>query len=230
MELDRFFGKGNWECISQETKDSIIYTTYPFGQEQPPLAEEVPGKFTNWDIRFVDHDKNESVWRITDHVYKISDDRYGILNPKRLSARQALTLELMNISFGIIGEDIKTEIIEEYLPPAEAACIDVDMSYNGGNPKPEFYDKLLKESWFNAKEVSADKYLRIDSHEFYVYIRAFDYRIEQLSNSEKSHLLNSLKDIEKAMCNRYGEYASFKILFDKDHRVEYKDGQKLSSN
>lgn len=85
----------------------------------------------------MDHDKNESVWRITDHVYKISDDRYGILNPKRLSARQALTLELMNISFGIIGEDIKTEIIEEYLPPAEAACIDVDMSYNGGNPKTE---------------------------------------------------------------------------------------------
>lgn len=224
--FDSFFGKGNWESISQETKESLIYNEYVISHSNPTLSEEIPGKFKNWYILF-DDGQNESVWRITDHVYKINKDTYSIFNPKRLSAKQALTMELMEISFGIIGNDIKSDIIEAYLSPAEADCIQVEMSYEGGNPKPEFYDELLKESWFNSNEISANHYLSMDAHDFYIDIKAFDYRVEKLSDAEKTHLMNSLDTIEQAMCDRFGEYASFKIYFDQEHRVEYENGQKM---
>lgn len=223
--FDSFFGKGNWESISQETKESLIYNEYVRSHSNPVLSKEIPGKFKNWYILF-DEGQNESVWRITDHVYKINKDTYSIFNPKRLSAKQALTMELMEISFGIIGEDIKSDIIEEYLPQAEADCIRVEMSYKGGNPKPEFYDELLKESWFNSNDISADHYLSMDSIDFYIDIKAFDYRVEKLSDTEKTHLMNSLKKIEQVLCDRYGEHASFKIYFDQEHRVEYENGEK----
>ena len=58
--------------------------------------------------------------------------------------------------------------IEMYLTPAEADCINVEISYKGGNPKPEFYDKLLKESWFNRKEISAEHYLSMDYFDLYI--------------------------------------------------------------
>ena len=89
--------------------------------------------------------------------------------------------------------------IEMYLPPAEADCINVEISYKGGNPKPEFYDKLLKESWFNRKEISAEYYLSMDYFDLYIYIKAFDYRVEKLSNTEKTHLMNSLNTIEQVL-------------------------------
>lgn len=225
--FNSFFGKGNWECISQETKDSLIYNEYVTVHNNPALSKEFPGKFKNWYILF-DNGQNESVWRITDHVYKISKDTYSIFSPKRLSAKQALTMELMEISFGIIGNDIKSDIIEAYLPQAEADCIQVEMSYEGGNPKPKFYDELLNESWFNSNEISANHYLSIDSVDFYIDIKAFDYRVEKLSDTEKTHLMNSLHTIEQALYDRFGEYASFKIYFDREHRAEYENGQKLN--
>ena len=227
--LDRFFGKGNWECISKETKDSLIYTRIIHSGE-PPLSEEIPGKFTNWYIRFDDSHQNEIIGQITDHTYRISQDRYPIFSSKKLSARQALTLELMNISFSLIGDDIKRDFIEPYLSPDEAACIEVKISYKGGNPKPEFYDQLSREDWFNVNEISADHYLSNESHDFYLYIRAHNYRIEKLSSAEKAHLFNSLDTIAKALCDRFGENASFEILFDKDHQVEYDHGKEMISD
>lgn len=223
--FDDFFGKGNWESISQETKDSLIYNEYVSSYNNPTLSKEVPGKFKNWYILY-DDGQNESVWRITDHVYKINHDTYSIFSPNRLSAKQALTMELMEISFGIIGSDIKSDIIEAYLPPAEADCIQVEMSYEGGNPKPEFYNELLKESWFNSNEISANHYLSMNSIDFYIDIKAFDYRVEKLSDTEKTHLMNSLNTIEQVLLDRFGEHASFKIYFDSEHRVEYENGKK----
>lgn len=222
--FDAFFGKGNWESISQETKDSIIYNEYVVCHSNPALSENIPGKFKNWYILY-DDGQSESIWRVTDHVYKINNDTYSIFSSKRLSAKQALTMELMEISFDIIGDDIKNDIIEMYLPPAEADCINVEISYKDGNPKPEFYDKLLKESWFNSKEISAEHYLSMDYFDLYIYIKAFDYRVEKLSNTEKTHLMNSLNTIEQVLLDRFGEHASFEIYFDQNHRVEYENGK-----
>ena len=33
----------------------------------------------------------------------------------------------------------------------------------------------------------------------YIYIKAFDYRVEKLSNTEKTHLMNSLNTIEQVL-------------------------------
>lgn len=223
--FDSFFGKGNWESIAQETKDSLIYNKYVICHSNPALSGNIPGKFKNWYILYNDG-QSESIWRVTDHAYKINNDTYSIFSPKRLSAKQALTMELMEISFDIIGNDIKSDIIDVYLPPAEADCIKVEMSYEGGNPKPEFYNKLLKESWFNSNEISAEHYLSMDYFDFYIHIKAFDYRVEKLSNTEKTHLMNSLNTIEQVLLDRFGEHASFEIYFDQAHRVEYKNGKK----
>lgn len=219
--FDGFFGKGNWKCIDEEKKDSLIYDEYEINNIYPELSENVPGKFHNWYILY-DDGQNESIWHITDHVYKINNDKCSIINHNRLSAKQALTMELMDISFDVIGDNIKSDIIEEYLPQAESDCIEVGISYEGGNPKPEFYDKLLKESWFKCNEVSAERYLSMDTADFYIDIKAYDYRIKKLSDTEKDHLMNSLETIEQGLRDKYGEHASYKIYFDDFHQAEHK--------
>src|SRR5699024_1910829 len=43
-EFDAFFGKGNWEQISSQTKESLIYSVY-HRSTNPSLSGERPGKF-----------------------------------------------------------------------------------------------------------------------------------------------------------------------------------------
>lgn len=228
-ELDKFFGKGNWECISGEKKESLVYEKHVRVRRKTAFVqrETVPGKFHDWDIQFQDAGDNNLICSITDHTYRINKEKYHFLSAKRLSAKQALTLELMDISFGLIGDEIMKNTIEKNLSEAEADCIQVEMSYSGGNPKPEFYDRLSEQSWFNINDVSAEKYLAEDSHDFYIDIRAFDYKLEKLTDAERSHLLNSLHTIEKALLDEFGEDASFKIYFDDTHETEYEKGQKV---
>ena len=42
--FDGFFGKGNWKCIDEEKKDSLIYDEYEINNIYPELSENVPGK------------------------------------------------------------------------------------------------------------------------------------------------------------------------------------------
>lgn len=226
-EIDNFFGKGNWECISEETKESIIYTTYIRVRENSSLSKEVPGKYKNWYIKFKNNNGIDEIWKISDHTFKINNDKYGIFSSKRYSNKQALALELMDISFEIASEEIYNEIIKKELPENIASCIDVSISYNGGNPKPEFYDKLLKQSWFNAKDVSAEKFLETDLHEFYLDIKAFDYKVNKLTDEEQQILWNSLNKIENTLLYRFEDNASFELYFDKEHQVEYSKGIKI---
>ncbi len=228
-ELDRFFGEGKWECISSEKKESSVHEEYISYSDG--TSRRVPGKYFEWRIQVEDGTEKGSVWRITDQVYRLNNRRYFIFSPNLLSAKQAFVMQLMEISFGVVGDDIKRDIIEAcFLSPAEADCIDVRMSYHGGNPKSGFYDELWKEPWFNINDVSAEHYLSNESHDFYIDIRAFDYRVAKLSDDEKAHLLNSLAVIEKALCDRFGKYASFSIYLDQDHKLEYENGQRISSD
>lgn len=100
------------------------------------------------------------------------------------------------------------------------------ISYRGGNPEPEFYDKLLNEEWFTVEEVSAEKFLSYEEHNFYIDILAFDYKLEKLAEEERQHIFDSLGSIEKKLADKYGIDASFNIYFDKDHQAEYVDGKK----
>lgn len=157
---------------------------------------------------------------------KINNDKYGICSSKRYSSKQALILELMDISCAIASEEIFNEIIKSELPKNVADCISVSISYNGGNPKPEFYDDLFKQSWFNIENATAENFLACDLHEFYLDIKAYDYRANKLTTHEQQNLFDSLEKIEKKLLDKFGNNASFKIYFDKDNKVEYSKGTK----
>ena len=228
-EFDLFFGKGNWESVSEETKESIIYDEYIIVHSAPYLSENVPGKFKEWNITYMNSDNKREMAIISDHTFKINNDKYFIFSKKRYSAKQALTLEFMNISFSICGDKVMKESISPYLSKKEMEALTVDISYNGGNPKPEFYDDLIKEDWFNVKDVSANDYLNYDKHEFYIYIRSYDYKLNKLTDEEKQHLFDSMEKIEKDLLKKYGKNASFEIYIDENHKVEYKDGVKIAN-
>lgn len=228
-EFDIFFGKGNWESVSEEIKESIIYDEYIIVHSAPYLSENVPGKFKEWNITYMNSDNKREMAIISDHTFKINNDKYFIFSKKRYSAKQALTLEFMNISFSICGDKVMKESISPYLSEKEMEALTVDISYNGGNPKPEFYDDLIKEDWFNVKDVSANDYLNYDKHEFYIYIRSYDYKLNKLTDEEKQHLFDSMEKIEKDLLKKYGKNASFEIYIDENHKVEYKDGVKIAN-
>lgn len=225
-ELDQFFGKENWECISEETKKSIIYTEYIIVRSNPVLSEEVPGKYTDWNIKFSNKDGNEEIWKITNHTLKINNDKYGIFSSKRYSNKQALILELMDISCGLAAEEVLNDVIKNELPDNIADCLRISISYNGGNPQPEFYDELFEQSWFNINDISAENFLRCDLYDFYIDIFAFDYKVEKLTEEEQQILFDSMKNIEEKLLDKYKENASFEIYFDKEHKVQYIDGNK----
>lgn len=224
--LDQFFGEGQWACISQETRESIIYSDYVIVRSNPALSGEVPGKFHNWDISFQNRQGQQEIWTISDHTLRINHDRYGLFSGKRYSAQQALGLELMEISFGMVGEEIHEQIICTLLSEEEAACIKAEISYSGGNPQPAFYDELWRQPWFTAADATAEDYLTCDLQDFYLSIRCFDYRMEKLTEEQQQNILNSLEPMAELLCRRFGEAASFTIYLDEEHRVEYIDGQK----
>ncbi len=77
-----------------------------------------------------------------------NQDKYWLLSPKRYSARQALTQELMDLSSGMAGQQVLDEILRDILPEREADCINVEISYRNGNPPPGTYSRLIRQSWF----------------------------------------------------------------------------------
>ncbi len=219
-QLDRFFGEGNWEVVSEDVHQSNMYTVrvgrhYKYGQ-----TKEAPALYREWNILCKNTKGQKEVWKISNHAYKINNAEYGIFSSKRYKAGQALTLELMDISFALVEEEVHNEIVKAGLTEEEANCIYVDMAYHGGNPKGSFYDKLARESWFTLDGVTAENYLASDLYEFYLLFRIHDYRLEQLSEQEQQNVVNSLTDIEKRMLEKYGDQASFEILYG-DYNVEY---------
>lgn len=227
-ELDRFFGEGNWECVSEESKTSRMYTEY-YRSRDTGLSEEVPGSYKNWDLMFTKKNGEPEIWTITNHTWKINNDKYGFLSSKRYSAKQALVLELMDISHGLVCDELYTELISGQLTESEADAVQMIMTYEGGNPEPEFYDKLWKEVWFNSTDATVADYLTSELHDFYLYIRVYDYKLEKLADEEKANVLACLQKVEQTLLERYGNFASFEMYFGEEQgeeRVEYVDGVK----
>lgn len=224
-ELNKFYGKDNWECITEEKKESIIYKEY-YSTSDYPYSYEIPGKFKNWYIKFENKNNEVEIWRISNHAYKINNDKYWFFSSKRLSNKQALGQELMDISFQIIGENIKDEIISNILTEEQINCLKVEMSYLNGNPNPDFYSNLLEKTWFNVNDIKAENYLSLDSNKFYIDILAYDYKVEKLLEIEKQNLYDSIHELELKLLEKYGDNASFKIHFNQEYNVEYISGVK----
>ena len=217
--FDRFFGDGNWELISAETKTSLMYEVY-YRTSDPIQSDEHAGDFHNWDIGFTNRNGEKEAWTITDHTLKINHDRRGWFDSMRLSAKQALTQELMDVSFAVAAAEVSRDVLEAVLPAAEAACLGVDISYSDGNPPPELYDKLAREPCFTANEVSVEDYMDTDLYDFYIWIHAYDYRVEKLAPEEQQHLMDSLGDIEQKLKATYGDDVPYEIYLGEDIRAE----------
>lgn len=224
-ELDAFFGAENWECIDTETKESIMYDV-PV-RNSLGSYEDVPGHYANWYIEFENRNGQPEVWYITNHTMKINHDTYWLLSSKRCTARQALTQELMDISFAAAGQEIYDKIVRQVLSEEEAACLRVSIGYHGGNPEPGFYDRLRKEPWFTANTVTAGDYLACDLHDFYIDIFAYDYRLEDLSPEQQENVLDSLPRLTKLLLDTYGEEATFEIYLTSEQKVKYTDGVRV---
>lgn len=217
--FDRFFGEGNWELISAETKTSLMYEVY-YRTSDPIMSDEHAGDFHNWDIGFTNRNGEKEAWTITDHTLKINHNRRGWFDSMRLSAKQALTQELMDVSFAVAAAEVSRDVLEAVLPAAEAECLGVDISYRDGNPPPEFYDKLDREPWFTANEVGVQDYMDTDLYDFYIWIHAYDYRVEKLAPEEQQHLMDSLGDIEQKLKATYGDDVPYEIYLGEDIRAE----------
>ena len=209
-ELDAFFGKGNWKQISSETRESLMYSVY-HRSTNPSLSGERPGKFHEWDIAFTNRSGETEIWTISDHTMRINQDKYWLLSPKRYSARQALTQELMDLSFGMAGQQVLDEILRDILPEQEADCINVEISYRNGNPPPGMYSRLSRQSWFNVEQISASEYLKTDLYDFYIRILAYDYRVEKLTQEEQEHLFPISFCCKKEY--KYSCRSALKVLF-----------------
>lgn len=81
----------------------------------PALSGEDPGKYRNWYIKFDNRNEKEEIWYITNHTMKINHDEYWLLSPKRYSGKQALTQELMDVSFGMAADEVTENIIKAKL-------------------------------------------------------------------------------------------------------------------
>lgn len=222
-EMDNFFGKGNWEYLSSEIKQSIIYEKYHRVRSNPLQSGNGPGWYKNWYIAFENRYGEEEVWYITNHAYKINHDRYRyeFFTGKRFSARQALGLELMEISFDMVGEEVMNEIILDVLTEEEASCMEISMSYEGGNPKPKVYSALLKEPWFKANEITAADYLATDIYDFHLYIRVHDYRLEKLTEEQQQNVLDSFEVIQDKLKETYGEDTAYEMFWGDGCTAEY---------
>lgn len=80
-ELDEVFGEGNWKCISEEEKESLIYST-TYCDTTTGTTSEIPGSYKNW-----------------------------IFSKKRLSNKEAFVLELREIAESIAAQEVHRDIL-----------------------------------------------------------------------------------------------------------------------
>lgn len=224
-ELDRFFGEGNWESISNETKESLIHEEYVSFRSHPEFSRDVPMKYKDWDIEFTNRNGEQEIWEITDYTLRVNRDKYWLLSPNRYSTKQAFVQQLMDISFGMAGEEVYRNVVREILPENEAQCLRVSISYRGGNPEPDVYDELWEQSWFTANKVTAKDFVETDVYDFYIDVFAYDYRVEKLTDSEREHMMDSYEELKHALESEYGDESAFEIYFDGEHCTEEYGGE-----
>lgn len=196
--LDDFFGEGNWEVASDEIEKEFISTT--IYDESGTHTVHLP--YRNWTILASDGEE----YTITNHTYLISKRKSG----NKYTPKQALIQQLMFISHEHAGMMVLDGILSEYLSESETACLDVSISWRNGNPKPAVYSKLANEDWFSYQSTAAD-WLSTDLYDFYLWIRAYDYRVEKLTEEEQAHLRSSEGDIVSALQQAYGTDAEYEI-------------------
>ena len=226
-ELDRFFGSGNWQVLSEESNLSRMYTRRTTNANG--TSQEVPGRYQNWLIGFTDRSGENISYQITNHTLKINHDKYWFLSSKRYSSRQALTLELMDVAMSIAEEELRGETLTSLLTEQGADCLDLHVSYHGGNPPPDFYDKLRQEPWFSADAVTVGDFLSCELYDFYLRISIYDYRFEQLTSQEQQHVLDCFLPLQNLLLEQYGDHASFELYFGEDMDVSYENGVQTES-
>lgn len=214
--LDDFFGNGNWQTVSEETKGSIIFKRW-----NALTKREQEGKFHEWNIAFQNQAGETEVWTISDHTLKINHkENWFPLDADRYTARQALGQELLWIALDVAGEEVRTETLGTVLPEKELGCLAVDISFLDGLPDGAVYSRLLEEPWFNVRDANAERFLQSDQYSFYVDVFAHDYRVDDLSEAEQSHLYDSLGAIEQTLKNIYGAQVDYEIYLGEGYRSE----------
>ena len=210
-ELDDFFGKGNWHVADRETRDSMIYSENMAYTDAAGLYHSQPGKFHSWYIVYEKEDSTEGAWCFTDHALKIS--RHKSLF-HCLSAKEAMTLELMDLFSDRAGDEICREVLSPILSPEEMECLRVDISYRDGNPSGSVLKQLRKQPWFSRGD--AKSCLSWDGYDFYLNILAYDYKADKLPEELKTHLQSSLPRMEAALQDYLGEACDYRINLGKD--------------
>lgn len=214
--LDDFFGNGNWQTVSEETKGSIIFKRW-----NALTKREQEGKFHEWNIAFQNQAGETEVWTISDHTLKINHkENWFPLDADRYTARQALGQELLWIALDVAGEEVRTETLGTVLPEKELGCLAVDISFLDGLPDGAVYSRLLEEPWFNVRDANAERFLQSDQYSFYVDVFAHDYRVDDLSEAEQRHLYDSLSAIEQTLKNTYGAQVDYEIYLGDGYRSE----------
>ena len=196
--LDNFFGEGNWYVVSDETEKEVIAST----EYDEWGTNTVHYKYRNWKISTSDGEE----YVITNHTYLISRRKSG----NKYTPKQALIQQLMFIAHEHAGKIVCDEILSEILSESEIACFDVDISYRNGNPKPSVYTKLAKEDWFSYDSTAAD-WLSTNLYDFYLWIRAFDYRVEKLTQEEQEHIGSCEDEIDEALRNALGDDVDYEL-------------------
>lgn len=211
-ELNDFFGKGNWEYIGKENKETTVYQDTI---EDPIIGtKQINGRYSNYFVKYQDDE------------YKMSTFKNN-LGKKVWTVRQIMDIA----TTGILSEYLYENILLDVYSPDLADIFRIEIGYYNGNPKKDFFRKLDKQDWFKADLVTVENFLTWEEakkYNFQIYIRTFDYKIEKLTEEEKIELYNGYDMLIKNLLETYGEHASFEILIDEDHWVKYKNGVEIS--
>lgn len=223
-EFDNFFGEKNWEIVDKKTEKTRLYKEISHTRDLPEVEKD--GKYKKWSVKF-NKDTQEYIYEISDLTYNLNHRKYNIFQLSKLySKRQALILEFMDISMDIASDNLYNEVIKTNLSENQSNCFNVEILYNNGNLSPKFYNKLVNESWFNIQDSDVSHYLDTNLYEFYIEIKAYDYKFNKLSDKEKQEVYDKIEIIEKELLDRYKDNASFEVWVDSEHIIEYKNGVK----
>lgn len=226
-QLNDFFGKGNWSCVSKKTCRFLFQSDTDYDDDDDTFDpwDHFQDDYQNWELQFLNRNNEMQTCSISNRDYKLSYSH--------LSAKQALTQELMRVSFALASDEVKAYLVDGVLSENEAKCIEVGMAYEEFgfyqiSLKPESYDDLRKEDWFNIKDVSAERYLASEQYDVYlaIHIDGAGTIFELRSEEEQKHIMDSVDIFVEKLLRKYGEHASFVISMDAGS-ITYENGKKV---
>lgn len=227
-ELDRFLGKGNWECVDDDAKRTSVYKESV--KDSNGTYQDTDGRYKKWLIEYTDADGVVRGFWLNNLTHKVSNSKRTILSPKYISNKICFGMNLTDYMLELAADKVVEETVSTIFRPEEYANgvasingygMQVSFDYPGMLEK-SYYKKVLDNpDIYDLRDFDPEVFLADTDVSFFISVEMSTYRLNEGQIQQINEKAEKLKD---ALLEKYGKLATFEIRL-----YHFENGQEYTS-